>query len=149
MEQVGQAHNYSLNRDRLLAGPVLEIARARDEFAERIREFVDDWREKPEVMILFGSAARGQMRSDSDIDLFVAGQGDVAWDDQLTDLEQAVHRWTGDDARVLVMGPDEVDAALGVEPFLIDIAREGQVLWGPAGWLRDRHRHGRVVPSDR
>lgn len=149
METVGRAHNYSLNREHLLAEPVLAIARARDTLAIRIRDHVAGWTETPEVVVLFGSAARGQMRPDSDIDLFIVGAGAQLWDEQLTDLEQAVHRWTGNDVRVLVMAPQEVAAALGTEPVLEDITGEGRVLWGPAGWLRDRRTRSRTSSEGR
>lgn len=149
MEQVGQAHNYSLNRDHLLAGPVVAIAGAREAFANRVREHVSGWSEQPEVVVLFGSAARGQMRSDSDVDLFVVGEGGERFDDQLVELEQAVHRWTGNDARILMMAPQEVEDALGSEPVLDDITGEGQVVWGPAGWLRERRTRSRITPTSR
>lgn len=147
MEQVGQAHNYSLNRDHLLAGPVLAIAGAREAFVRRVRDHVSGWSERPEVVVLFGSAARGQMRGDSDVDLFVVGEGGERFDDQLVELEQSVHRWTGNDARILMMAPQEVEDALGSEAVLDDILGEGQVVWGPAGWLRERRTRSRITPT--
>lgn len=139
-ERAGRAYTYTLNRDHLLADAVVRIARARDELSSRTGDHVDRWREKPEVLVLFGSAAQGQMQPNSDIDLFVVGSGSDAWDQQLMDLEQAVRRWTGNDCRVLAMTPDELETAFEIEPVLDDILRDGQVLWGPSGWLRSRRR---------
>lgn len=148
MEKVGQAHNYTLNRDHLLADSVVAIAKARRRFEARIQDLVDTWDEQPEVLVLFGSAARGQMRSDSDIDLFVVGEGGEPWEDQLIELELSVQRWTGNDARILVMTSGEADSGIGSEPVLDDIVREGQVLWGPDGWLRQRRTGQRTTPAD-
>lgn len=149
MERVGQAHTYSLNRDHLLAEPVLRIAQVRATFTARVRDHVDGWDEEPEVVVLFGSAARGQMRSDSDIDLFVVGRGGEVWDDQLDRLTQAVRRWTGNDARVLEMTPEEVADALGAEPIMDDLLRDGKVLWGSPAWLRERRARDHAGRGDR
>lgn len=149
MERVGQAHNYSLNRKHLVAEPVIAIAKARETLATRVHDRVTAWMEQPNVVVLFGSAARGQMSRDSDIDLLVVGQGTERWDDQLLDLELAVRQWTGNDARLLVMRSDDIDTGLGIEPVLDDITREGQVLWGPAGWLHERRARSRMsTPED-
>lgn len=148
MERVGQAHNYSLNRDHLLAEPVIAIARARETLTERLRDHVAGWVEQPEAIVLFGSAARGEMNRDSDIDLLVVGEGSDRWDDQLLELALAVRRWTGNDARLLVMSPDEVETGLGVEPVLHDIMHDGQILSGPAGWLQNRRARSRLTTTE-
>lgn len=144
---MGRAYTYTLNRDHLLADAVLEVSGARDELSRRIADHVDHWRLQPEVLVIFGSAATGGMVPDSDIDLFVVGEGSAVWDQQLMDLELMVRRWTGNDCRVLAMSPDDVEAALLAEPVLEDILREGQILWGPSSWLRNLWRRRRSLAA--
>lgn len=141
MEQVGRAYNYRLNRQHLLADAVLDIARARDRLHERVREHVRGWAVAPESLLLFGSAARDEMRTDSDIDLLVVA-------DHSDDVEVAVHElaadvtaWTGNDARMVHLSPGEVRAALLDGDDLIgDVLADGYVLWGPARYLQNIRR---------
>lgn len=91
------------------------------------------------VVILFGSAARGEMVVESDIDLFVVGdeEGDPEqWQQQLMGLADQVTAWTGNDTRVLDMSRGEVHEAIAEgEPLLATIREEGQVLHGDSRYL--------------
>ena len=102
----GRAVLYSLNREHLLAPSIIEIAETSREFVKRIAAQVDGWQVEPVLVAIFGSAASGHMRPDSDIDLLVVRSDRVdpdsaSWRTQIVDLEQAVNAWTGNDARVL------------------------------------------------
>lgn len=109
----GRAVMYSLNRQHLLAPSIIELAEANRELARRITAQVDAWRLEPVLVAIFGSAASGEMRVDSDIDLLVVRPDDVdpdeeLWRTQINDLERAVTAWTGNDARVLEFSLTEV-----------------------------------------
>src|SRR5690606_1274747 len=67
----GRAMLYSLNRDHLLAPSIIEMAESARELANRIAAHVDGWSVEPVLVAVFGSAAGGEMRTDSDIDLLV------------------------------------------------------------------------------
>jgi len=149
---VGRAGVHRLNRSHLAAGAVLALASLGDELISRLRALLEQWPQPVEFAALFGSAARGDMRPESDIDLFVVRPArvdtdDGPWRDQIAHLEDLVSTWTGNDARVLEMGSN--DCRSGVrngERLLTDIAREGIVLAGPWEYftrLGSRRRGGR------
>lgn len=138
-EQAGRAVLYRLNREHLAADHVVALARLRGELLDRMRKELAAWRPPPVYAALFGSAARGQMRPDSDIDVFIvwadadraqAGEAKTsAFADQVT-------RWTGNDTRLLIWTADEVSERAGREPVLGFIAEGAQTLFGNAAWLR-------------
>ncbi len=70
-DQAGRTLTYRLNRDHLAAAPIIELAHLDDALIERIRTAVATWDQAPLLVMLFGSAATGRMRIDSDIDVFV------------------------------------------------------------------------------
>lgn len=145
MEQVGRAYNYRLNRQHLLADAVLDIARAAERLQERVHDHVQGWPHSPELVLLFGSAARGGMRADSDIDLLVVAEPRDGIDEATADLADAVTGWTGNDARVVHLGPQEVREALAArDSFMDELLTDGQVLWGPARYLQRLRREVRA-----
>jgi len=134
----GVAYLYQLNREHLLAGPVLEIARAREALRERVAEHANTWPVPPRLLALFGSAARGQMHPGSDLDLLaIADEPDDRWLDDLGRLCETMTAWTGNDTRSLVLTVDEL--ASDHEPVVAELGRDAQVLFGDATLL-DRAR---------
>ena len=136
---VGASHLYRLNRHHLAADHIRSLARLRDEFDRRVSAEVAAWEAQPAVVILFGSAARGEMTTESDIDLFVVGGGEgdsEQWQQQLAALAGQITAWTGNDARVLDMSRGEVRAAIAErEPLMVTLREEGQVLYGDSRYL--------------
>ncbi len=134
-EQAGVAYLYQLNREHLLAGPVLEIARVWENLCARVAEHASTWVVPPRLLALFGSAARGRMHPDSDLDVLAVGdEPDDRWLDDLGRLCEAMTEWTGNDARPLVLTPDEL--ASDHEPVVVEIGRDARVLFGDATLLR-------------
>ena len=134
---------YSLNRQHLAAGPVIDLARLRDTLVARISERLDAWAHRPVYAALFGSAARGDMRADSDLDLLVVRPDavppdDEIWQSQLNELAADVTAWTGNDARVLEYGAAQARSAS--EPVLLTIAAQGLTLYGARDWLQSAAR---------
>ena len=85
--------------------------------------------------VLFGSAARNEATETSDLDLLLIrpariGTDDDSWQEQLISLSEAASRWTGNDARVVEYGEDELMHLVGREPVLQDAADEGVDLSG-------------------
>lgn len=137
VEQVGQAYRYSLNRRHLLAAAVVAIARAADALRESVHDHVQGWPRPPELVLLFGSAARGDMRTDSDIDLLVVAAPCDEVDEAAADLAGAVTGWTGNDARIVHLSPQELrDAFAARDSFIMELLTDGQVLWGPERYLQ-------------
>jgi len=138
----GRADLYELNRDHLAAPYVTAIALLFDEFLGRAQDHLMAWAPQCEYAALFGSAARGEMQPDSDLDILVVRPAhvdadDPAWLDQLLELERAFTAWTGNDARTLEWSAEEVRlGVLSGEPVLRDVLRDGIRLYGPSHYLR-------------
>jgi DNA-binding transcriptional ArsR family regulator len=109
-EEAGRAVLYTLNRDHLAMPALEKLAGIRVELENKLREQVEAWALPPTHVSMFGSAARGDGDTESDIDLFVVRPlsvpGDAAaWRDQLDRLRSDVYRWTGNHLAI-----SEVDA---------------------------------------
>jgi predicted nucleotidyltransferase len=111
--QAGQAKLYSLNRSHLAAPYVEGLGSLRAQLVERLKESVGDWRKPPAYAFLFGSVARGEAGPESDLDLFVVRRRDTRatfprWQGQITALEREATDWTGNEARVIEYGKDDL-----------------------------------------
>lgn len=99
-EPVGAANAYRLNREHLLVGPALEMLHSLDRLENRLGQAVAGWSVLCAGCALFGSAARRDGTTRSDLDVFVLRPDKVAVDDptwraQLDDTASQVERWTG------------------------------------------------------
>ncbi|HZL04582.1 MAG TPA: nucleotidyltransferase domain-containing protein, partial [Coriobacteriia bacterium] len=102
-----------LNREHLAAGAVETLATLRQQLWARIAEHVRAWTDPPVAVVVYGSAARGDGNTASDIDQLVVrpatvGDDDPAWHDALTDLASRVARWTGNPCEVLDRSENEL-----------------------------------------
>lgn len=97
-----------------------------------IRGLVASWEIEPVTVAVFGSVARGESGPDSDIDLLVLRRpevrtGETVWERQLSDLERAAHRATGNPARVVEYTPEQLQDNL---PLRRELLRDALVLVG-------------------
>jgi len=139
----GYVTTYELNREHLAAQPIIDIARLRTRFLDKLEAALSAWAIPPKYAAVFGSAARGQMTVSSDIDILLIrpdGCDEDLWDEQVLELTQRVARWTGNDARTLQYTASELDAAH--EPVLEDALREGLTVCGQSDWFRRRVKIG-------
>lgn len=85
---------------------------------------------RPERIILFGSAARGEWSSDSDADfLIVKKDAPTYGSDRIRELSRMISRNIPVD--FLVYKPEEFNKRLNMgDPFLKAIVEEGKVLYG-------------------
>jgi predicted nucleotidyltransferase len=102
---------YSLNRDHVATPAVNALAQLRTEFFDRICAEISQWRISAVSAAIFGSAARGDGNTDSDIDVFLVrpdevDEDDAEWRGQVAELSAAISRWSGNRASVI-----EVSAA--------------------------------------
>lgn len=102
----GSAILYSLNRDHVAAGAVLQLAALRATFLQRVTEAVAGWQLPAVSVVLFGSVARGDAGTASDIDLLVVrpdafSPDDARWERQLEELTESVRSWTGNPCEIL------------------------------------------------
>lgn len=123
-ETIGRAGIHRINDRheavaplRLLASPLDMLTRVVTETASGV-----------EAVILFGSAARGEARADSDIDLAVVASEE--WDGRVA-LADSVRARLGNDCDVLHLTPEHFseDAATR-EPVVAEILRDGVALLG-------------------
>ena len=121
---------YVLNRDHLAAPAIEALAGLHGELADRIRRAVDEWPVPPALVGLFGSAARRDGGSRSDIDVLVVSEDpDLA--DRADTLAGQVQRWTGNNAHVVGRTPAEVARLRRAkEPILAEWTRDLVVIVG-------------------
>ena len=134
---------YQLNRRHLAAPAIVALVGQREEFLTRLGAALGELDPAPIYAALFGSAARGEMRPDSDIDVFIVrsdtlvGEPRERWDDAVHAVADDASAWTGNDTRMLEMSHDEVSRALARhDPLLASIQDEGIRLHGPRSFWR-------------
>jgi DNA-binding transcriptional ArsR family regulator len=131
-EEAGRAYLHRLNRDHLAALAVESLAAMRSELFRRLRERLGQWALAPSHASLFGSAARGDGDTGSDIDLLVVrpggiGEDDPLWREQLEGLAAAVHAWTGNHAGIIELSQGEFAALPAQRPPILDDLRAGGI----------------------
>lgn len=132
--RAGSSYLYELNRQHVAAPHLIGLATLRDELFSRWRELISQWPVQPRVVVLFGSAARGYMRLDSDIDLLVVTDREHhALEEPIAQLQAATTAWTGNDTRALHVTASQIRPE---EPALTAAAEEGITVSGDAAWLR-------------
>jgi len=85
---------------------------------------------KPDKIILFGSAARGEITPDSDVDfLIIKKETPLYGADRIRELSGVIDRDIPVD--FLIYRPEEFNKRLRMgDPFLKTILKEGKVLYG-------------------
>ncbi|OXM44916.1 hypothetical protein CFP75_32805 [Amycolatopsis alba DSM 44262] len=142
-DRVGNAFAYRLNRDHLAAEHIIGLAQLQKTLLERIEDRLESWEILPVYAAVFGSAARGGMAEDSDVDLLLIRPDDAdddRWETQVHELAVEVTRWTGNDARPLEFAEAELADRAYDEAVLRDVARDGLTVAGSRAWLTGRLR---------
>jgi Nucleotidyltransferase domain len=139
-QQVGRAKVYRLNRQHLAAPYVEGLAGLRGALIDRLRDSLGDWEEPPVAAVLFGSVARGEATAHSDLDLLLVRRRDIeedsaVWQGQVSSLGREATEWTGNDARILEYGEDELDDP-AVANLVEDAVANGIALFGSRGLFR-------------
>ena len=85
---------------------------------------------KPEKIILFGSAARGEFTPDSDLDMLIIKKDTPFYGiDRIRALRRMIKKNVAAD--FLVYRPEEIEKRLTMgDPFLKAVLKEGKVLYG-------------------
>jgi hypothetical protein len=128
---------YTLNRDHIAAPVALALVGLRGALLDRLRTTIGTWEIPAKHASMFGSAARDDGDSNSDIDLFVVRPASVSpedpgWRAQLDSLSHDVTRWTGNHAGISEVREGELPAlAADRPPVLADLERDAITLAGP------------------
>ena len=103
----------------------LDISKEIQRITEQIVE-----KYKPDRIILFGSAARGELEPDSDADfLIIKKETPLYGVDRIRQLSQMIDRNIPVD--LLIYRPEEFERRLQMgDPFLKTIIKEGKTLYG-------------------
>jgi hypothetical protein len=135
-DEAGKATLHRLNRDHLAAPAVETLAGMRTELVRRLRSAVEGWAIKPVYASLFGSAARGDGDTDSDIDVLVVRPAEIPdsddlWNNQVAELGVLVLRWTGNHAAIAVLPLADAER-LEIErpPIAEALSSEAVPIWG-------------------
>ncbi|MBI5682997.1 MAG: nucleotidyltransferase domain-containing protein [Deltaproteobacteria bacterium] len=85
---------------------------------------------KPEKIILFGSAARGEFTPDSDLDFLIVKKDTPYYGiDRMREIDNLITTKVAAD--FLVYRPDEIENRIKMgDPFIKVIFKEGKVLYG-------------------
>lgn len=141
MERVGKAKLYTINKQHFLFSPLRTLFRdllgVYRQAAGKIVSYLTK-KHKPISIILFGSVARGKIRSDilrnpSDIDiLIIANKKDVRkiQDDLRRFIGGEIATRYGIAAYPIVLSKDEYVKGLEKDQFIIDVHARGEVLYG-------------------
>jgi predicted nucleotidyltransferase len=122
---------YRLNRDHVAAGAVVALTRLRQVIIDRITAEIAAWDPPLLHASLFGSFARGDADSDSDIDLLLIPTGEDAAGSGLEEatarLAKDVYAWTGNRAHIVTPTLTVVAAMLAAGDPLVESWRVEQV----------------------
>jgi predicted nucleotidyltransferase len=136
-EEAGNAYLYTFNREHLAAPAVELLADVRAELERRLRGEIAGWQVAPVHLSIFGSAARGDGDSASDIDIFVVRPRDVPdddpnWREQLDQLSDRIRVWTGNHAALSEVSAADVRRLRRERPPVVEeLRRDAITLAGP------------------
>jgi predicted nucleotidyltransferase len=135
--EAGKAYLYVLNRDHVAIPAVDAMLGMRAAVIERIRSMVKGWTLPALHVSVFGSMARGDGGTESDIDILIVRADGIdmeneMWRRQVSDLENAINRWTGNRAAPVEVDLNDVlEMARQKRRLIGDIRRDGIFV---AGW---------------
>lgn len=149
--EAGSASLFVLNREHIAAGIVENLLRLRSELIGRIRGEVEGWSSPPVHVSLFGSTARADGHTESDIDLLIVRPEDLAeddphWREQLHRLAERIERWSGNHASLHEVTPKGLKAAQRRgEPIIASLRDTSIVLAGPEIATLLTHRREKAI----
>ena len=134
VDERGAGRLCRLNRDHLAADALVALVGLRARMIEFLRGEVAGWRRRPVHASLFGSAARGDGTTRSDLDLLIVRPDDGdddAWDEQLFGSGERIFAATGNRAAWFVTTPADLRGALEAgEPIVGEWRRDAIHLAG-------------------
>ncbi len=111
VSEAGQAQLYVANREHVAWPAVESLCSLKSALLDRLREQIRSWLIPPRAAALFGSTARGDGGTASDIDVLLlrpdgVDEADETWCRQVDVLRDRVEAWTGNHCQVY-----EIDSA--------------------------------------
>jgi hypothetical protein len=137
VEPVGAANAYRLNREHLLVGPALEMLHSLDRLETQLAGTILGWPVPCSGGALFGSAARRDGTTRSDLDVLVLRPDTIKVDDQdwrtqLDDTASQVERWTGNPLSWVEFDTATFNRMIAAgDPLISELRRDAQWLVAP------------------
>lgn len=138
----GRSSMVMLNRDHLAVDAIVGLASLRGELIRRLRRRISRWPEAHGAW-MFGSIARGEGGSQSDIDvlLVVDDPESEVLHDRLSTLHADVRSWTGNDLQLVEHSAESWQKLVrAMNPLVKEIRRDGIALTNDAKSLLARTR---------
>lgn len=135
-EEQGPSLLCRLNREHLAAPAVIDLAQLRSKLVDLLRLEIAGWSPAPLHTSLFGSAARGDGDTSSDLDILVIrpappDEDDAAWGEQLLSSGRRIHAATGNHVTWLDITPADLHRiAQAGEPILDEWRGQAVLLTG-------------------
>jgi hypothetical protein len=135
--ELNRAFLFTLNRDHLAAPAVIALAGLRAELISRLRSLIAGWKIAPIHASVFGSTARGDGDTRSDVDVFIVRpaailEEDLHWRGQIDDLVDKTERWTGNRASISEVPETEIPRLRSDPPPIVESLRSDAIaLSGP------------------
>jgi DNA-binding MarR family transcriptional regulator len=134
--EVPPSSQFRLVRSNVAAQALIELARSRDAVLDRIGAAAGQLPAPPLSVIVFGSFARGQAGTDSDLDVVIVRSDDIHEDDDTWSV--SIEEWrtqaraiAGNPVEILETSRAEAAARLdGKSTLWRDVARDGVVVHG-------------------
>lgn len=141
VDEHGRSYLCRLNQDHLAAPALIELVRMRARLIELLGRVIGDWDVKPASASLFGSAARGDGGTASDLDVLLIRADGIEvdnpdWAEQLSDTANVIWRASGNHVAWLDLSLSDFEIAVeSSEPIVEDWLADGIRLSG--GDVRD------------
>jgi predicted nucleotidyltransferase len=122
--------------EHVAAGPVLALADARQTLTDELARTASELDPQPASVVVFGSFARAEAVSGSDLDVLVVRPGPVSDDDErwqtvIGGWTMHVRRLTGNRVELLKISENDVGRLLrSRRPLWLDVQRDGIVVFG-------------------
>ena len=133
----GAALLHTLNREHLACGPVTALLDLRSQLLARLTAELECWPVRPLHVSVFGSFARGDGGTDSDIDLLIVRpeavhSEDERWRGRLDELPRTVLKWTGNHAGIAEVSESDITRLRNDRPAIAEeLERDAINLVGP------------------
>lgn len=134
--QLNRGYLFALNRDHLAAEAVNLLMNLRIKLFESIRGEIAKWEIAPVHATVFGSTARGDGNTDSDIDLLIVRPAQIAldeqgWQAQVDGLREQIEAWTGNHATIAdVSEPELAELRRQKRPVVSELGADAIAVFG-------------------
>lgn len=131
--ELNRAYLFALNRDHLAAPAVEILAGMRVKLIDTIRDELAEWAVPPVYAWLFGSTARGDGDTASDIDVLLIYPDDIdeedpaAWRQWVDALKDKIERWTGNRASIFEKSESELARLVGEDAPIVSALRSDAI----------------------